>query len=202
MPAGPCRCTSRRRARGRRRTSRSPRRRPGARGRRSNAPAAEAARRESEARFRALAEASPLGVAVTTQGPGTFLYANRASKAAERARTACANGQREALEAALSGAPLEASLGCLVRGAVEALGPGTRAVFSLTGGDGVTAHQVSGGWSVPILGAAGTALGSLAIDPEPPRAPTPYDLELATMLTRTAAMIIAHRDLDIRRGLR
>jgi len=42
---------------------------------------AEAGLRQSEARFRALAETSPLAVAATSQDEGTFLYADRAFQA-------------------------------------------------------------------------------------------------------------------------
>ena len=48
-----------------------------------------------------------------------------------RDRQQCLHGQREALEAAVNGAPLEASLGILVRTAIEAIGEGARAGFYL-----------------------------------------------------------------------
>ena len=53
-------------------------------------------------------------------------------------------GQREALEAALDGAPLETSLGALVRTATDALGRGTRAAFYLSNGEGTSLHHVVG----------------------------------------------------------
>ncbi len=61
-----------------------------------------------------------------------------------RDREAWLRGQREALEAALNGAPLEASLGALVRTATEHLGPGTRAAFYLANADGTRLHHVVG----------------------------------------------------------
>ncbi|WP_277184605.1 chemotaxis protein CheB [Caballeronia sp. BR00000012568055] len=53
-------------------------------------------------------------------------------------------GQREALEAAINEAPLEQSLGMLVRIAQETLGPGTRAAVYLANGDGTTLHRIVG----------------------------------------------------------
>ncbi|HEU4870888.1 MAG TPA: hypothetical protein VFT08_08565 [Pyrinomonadaceae bacterium] len=46
------------------------------------------------------------------------------------------SGQREALEAAVNGAPLSTALSPLVRTAVEALGEGARAAFYLSSDDG------------------------------------------------------------------
>jgi signal transduction histidine kinase/DNA-binding response OmpR family regulator len=68
----------------------------------------------------------------------------RAAADALRDREAWLCGQREALEAALNGAPLEESLGALVRTATDGFGPGTHAAFYLAGGDGMSLHQVVG----------------------------------------------------------
>ena len=61
-----------------------------------------------------------------------------------RERQAWQTGQKEALQAALNGAPLEASLGVLVRTAVEQLGEGTRAAFYLANTDGTFLYHVVG----------------------------------------------------------
>ena len=53
-------------------------------------------------------------------------------------------GQREALEAAVNGAPLEESLGTLVRTAVEAIGGGARAGFYLANEEGTALRHVVG----------------------------------------------------------
>ena len=65
-------------------------------------------------------------------------------EAALRERTAWLRAQREALEAAVDGAPLDVSLGPLVRAATEALGDGTRAAFYLADAEGTTLHHVVG----------------------------------------------------------
>lgn len=53
-------------------------------------------------------------------------------------------GQGEALEAALNDAPLDSSLGVLVRTATDRLGPEVRAAFYLAGPEGVTLSHVVG----------------------------------------------------------
>jgi signal transduction histidine kinase/ActR/RegA family two-component response regulator len=53
-------------------------------------------------------------------------------------------GQREALESALNGAPLQVSLDALVRTATDGLGRDTRAAFYLGDGEGVSLHHVVG----------------------------------------------------------
>jgi PAS domain S-box-containing protein len=57
---------------------------------------------------------------------------------------ACYAGQKEALQAALSGAPLNVSLNVLVRTAIERFGDGTRAAFYLTNPDRTSLHHVVG----------------------------------------------------------
>jgi signal transduction histidine kinase len=52
--------------------------------------------------------------------------------------------QKESLQAALNGEPLEQSLGALVRGAIERLGPGTRAAFYRASPEGTTLHHIVG----------------------------------------------------------
>jgi GAF domain-containing protein len=95
--------------------------------------------------------------------------AERTWAAVERARVARTlhereawlRGQREALEAALNGAPLADSLGLLVRTAVDALGPGTRAAFYLADGDRASLHHVVG-----MDDAYAKAVDGFAIGPE------------------------------------
>ncbi|AMV20814.1 GAF domain-containing protein [Planctomyces sp. SH-PL14] len=58
--------------------------------------------------------------------------------------TALLRGQREALETAMNGQPLPASLGILVRTTVEQLGPETRAAFYLANEDGTALHHAVG----------------------------------------------------------
>jgi len=53
-------------------------------------------------------------------------------------------GQREALEAALNGAPLETSLGALVSAAIARLGPHVRAAFYLADPEHASLHHVVG----------------------------------------------------------
>lgn len=48
-----------------------------------------------------------------------------------------------------------------------------------------------GCWSFPILATGGTFIGSLAIYSEQPRSATQRELELASLLTQTASLIIA-----------
>lgn len=61
------------------------------------------------------------------------------SNAEVRDRQAWLAGQREALEAAVHGAPLQSSLGVLVRTAMEAVGQGARAAFFLANEEGAAA---------------------------------------------------------------
>lgn len=61
-----------------------------------------------------------------------------------RDRQVWLNGQREALEAAVNGAPLETSLGVLVRTAIEAVGGDARAGFYLTNDDVTSLYHVVG----------------------------------------------------------
>jgi PAS domain S-box-containing protein len=67
----------------------------------------------------------------------------RASQALQE-REAWLAGQREALETALDGAPLERSLGVLVRTTIELLGPETRAAFYAADAEGATLHHLVG----------------------------------------------------------
>jgi signal transduction histidine kinase/CheY-like chemotaxis protein len=53
-------------------------------------------------------------------------------------------GQSQALAVALNAAPLETSLGVLVRTAIEQLGPDTRAAFYLANTEGTSLHHVVG----------------------------------------------------------
>jgi PAS domain S-box-containing protein len=170
------------------------------------------------------------------------------AEAALRDREAWLRGQREALGAGLNGAPLEASLGVLVRTAADGLGRDTRAAFYLADGEGTSLHHVvgmppayaeavdgfkigpeslacglathtgrpvltrdvtkdprwepwrwlaqrfdyRGCWSFPIHTSAGKFVGTFAVYSRQPRQATERDLELASLLTHTASMIIAH----------
>ncbi len=66
------------------------------------------------------------------------------AEATLREREAWLSGQGEALEAALNGSPLEASLGVLVRTATGLLGPDVRAAFYLANPAGTALHHVVG----------------------------------------------------------
>jgi PAS domain S-box-containing protein len=61
-----------------------------------------------------------------------------------REREAWLGFQREALETALDGQPIEVSLATLVRAVVERLGMDIRAAFYITSPDGTTLHHVTG----------------------------------------------------------
>lgn len=61
-----------------------------------------------------------------------------------RERAAWQAGQKEALQAALNGAPLETSLGALVGAAIKQLGQSTRAAFHLADPEGASLHHVVG----------------------------------------------------------
>ncbi len=52
--------------------------------------------------------------------------------------------QKEALQSALNGQPLEHSLGLLVRGAIDRFGPQARAAFYRANADGTTLHHITG----------------------------------------------------------
>jgi two-component sensor histidine kinase len=70
--------------------------------------------------------------------------AQRASDAALRENDVWLAAQKEAFKAALNGAPLEASLGILVRTATERWGANTRCAFYLAGEDGTELHHIVG----------------------------------------------------------
>ena len=156
-------------------------------------------------------------------------------------------GQREALELAVNNAPMETSLGALVRTASEALGTDARAACYLADCEKTSLHHVvgmsaeyaeavngfrigpeslacglathtgdpvitadvledpqwvpwrwlaerfdyRGCWSFPIRTFGGNQVGTLAVYSRNPRAPTQRDLELASLLTNTASIIIS-----------
>jgi PAS domain S-box-containing protein len=78
---------------------------------------------------------------------GAHLGLTRARKRANQAlreREAWLAAQREALETALNDAPLETSLGVLVRTSVDQLGSGIRAAFYIADVEGATLHHVVG----------------------------------------------------------
>ncbi len=76
----------------------------------------------------------------------TFVDITVRARAEQTVRETAAwlRGQREALTAAVNGAPLETSLGGLVRSAIEALGPGTRAAFYLCDSKESSLYHVDG----------------------------------------------------------
>jgi GAF domain-containing protein len=51
-------------------------------------------------------------------------------------------------------------------------------------------HGLRACWSTPVLGSSGEVLATFALYHREPRAPNPRDLEIAELLTRTAAMLI------------
>ena len=179
----------------------------------------------------------------------TFVDISERARAEETVRENAAwlHGQREALAAAVNGAPLETSLGALVRTATETLGDGTRAAFYLADDSRTGLHHVvgmpadyaaavdgfkigpeslacglathsgepvitvdvqtdprwapwrgmaerfdyRGCWSFPIHSAAGVFVGTLAIYSRQPREATARELELASLLTNTASIILS-----------
>lgn len=136
-----------------------------------------------------------------------------ASDDASRERALWLRGQGEALTAAVNDAPLTTSLGALVRTATTALGEGARAAFYLASDDGTALHHIVGTseesaravgyrgcWSFPIHSAAGGHVGSLTIYGPQPRHATARELELASLLTNAASIIISrHREALTRR---
>jgi two-component system CheB/CheR fusion protein len=80
------------------------------------------------------------GVAVTF----TDITERKRIEEALRQREAWVRGQREALEAALDGEPLQTSLAALVRTAVTWLGEDSRAAFYLSNAAGTTLHHIVG----------------------------------------------------------
>ena len=133
--------------------------------------------------------------------------------------------QREALESAVKGAPLPNSLEPLVRTVVETLGEGARAAFYLANDDGTKLHQVigmgdeqvnelpigpeslacglatdtDGCWSFPINTAAGNFVGTLAMYLPQPQTPTSRELELASLITNIASIVISrHTESEVR----
>ena len=137
--------------------------------------------------------------------------------------------QREALEAAVNGAPLAESLEPLVRTAVETLGRGARAAFYIVNDDGKRLHHLVGMptdyaklvdgvetgpgsrwpaeqfdardcWSFPINTEAGKFVGTLVIYLSQPQSPTNRDLELASLITNSASIIISrHNESEVRK---
>jgi PAS domain S-box-containing protein len=166
-----------------------------------------------------------------------------------RERTAWARGQREALSAAVNGAPLVTSLGALVRTIVDTLGNGIRAAFYLANPEGTALYHVvgmpleyagevdgfrihpdslacglaaatgepvltadvmteprwkpwrrmaerfdyRGCWSFPFQSSAGRLLGTLALYSRQPQEPTARELELASLLSQTASLIVERK---------
>lgn len=173
-----------------------------------------------------------------------------------REREVWLRGQREALEAAVNGAPLQTSLGALVHAAIGGLGQETRAAFYLADREGTSLHHVvgmpdayaeavdgfpigpeslscglathtgqavitgdvikealwepwlwlaerfdfRGCWSFPIRTPAGKTIGTLAVYSRRPREATERDLELVSLLTHTASIIISqHMESEARK---
>jgi signal transduction histidine kinase/DNA-binding response OmpR family regulator len=166
------------------------------------------------------------------------------------------HGQREALEAAINEAPLEESLGALIRTATAAMGPGTRAAIYLANEEGTTLHHIvgmsaeyarvidgfrigpeslacglathtgepvltvdvredprwepwrwlaerfgyRGCWSFPVNTTAHKLVGSLAIYSPQPREAARRELQLASLLTNTASIILSrYKEAEVRK---
>jgi two-component sensor histidine kinase len=171
-------------------------------------------------------------------------------------REAWLAGQRDALEAALNDAPLETSLGLLVRTATDRLGHGVRGAFYLANIEARTLHHVvgmpagyaeavdgfpigpeslscglavhtgqpvltsdvaneplwkpwlwlaekfdfRGCWSFPIHTVRGRFVGTFAVYSRQPREATSWVLDLVSLITQAAAIIIArYTDTELRR---
>lgn len=191
------------------------------------------------------------GVAITF----TDITERRQAESELRRTEAFVAAQKEAFQAAVNNAPLQESLGILVRGAIAQLGDDVRTAFYLADGAGLQLHHVTGlpedhplrvegfkagsdslasglamhtgrpvitsdvtgeprwrewlalagdcdvraCWSFPIETTAGKIIGTFAIYHRQPRAATPRDLELATLLTRAAAVIVSrHHEAEKR----
>jgi two-component system CheB/CheR fusion protein len=80
------------------------------------------------------------GVAITF----TDITERKQAETELRRSEASLAGQKEAFQAAINGAPLEASLGILVRTAIEQMGDGVRCAFYLADADGAELHHVTG----------------------------------------------------------
>jgi len=78
------------------------------------------------------------------EGFVTDITERKRAEEALNERQAWLAGQREALEAALNGAPLEQSLGALVATATDRLGPGVRTAFYLADPERTALHHVVG----------------------------------------------------------
>ncbi|MBV9761201.1 MAG: PAS domain S-box protein [Acidobacteriaceae bacterium] len=181
----------------------------------------------------------------------TDFIERRRSQQALFERQSWLRGQREALESALNGAPLNESLEVLVRTVTEQLGQHTRAAIYVANAEGTKLHRVAGMneaygeavdgfkigseslacglathtgrpvitpdvtkeplwapwlwlaekfdyrgcWSFPIRSSAGKFVGTLAIYWRQPRDAARRELDLAELITQTAAIIIVrHTD--------
>jgi PAS domain S-box-containing protein len=81
---------------------------------------------------------TPAGVAITFND----ITERKQAETELRQSEASVAGQKEAFQAAVNGAPLEASLGILVRTAIEQIGDGVRCAFYLA--DGAELHHLTG----------------------------------------------------------
>ena len=114
-------------------------------------------------------------------------------------RDAGLRGRCEALEAALTGASLETSLGVLIRTAKEALGSNSQVAFYVANGEGGAMHLAAGdmesdppgAWGLPIYDPEGQRIGALQVSTGEPRAAAERELDLAALLAQTAAVLIA-----------
>jgi len=92
-------------------------------------------------------ELHPIRLPDGQAGVAAYFYDTTQLREAElalRRSEALLREQKEALQAAVNGAPLEASLDMLVHSAVEQLGGDTRAAFFLVGADGSALYHVTG----------------------------------------------------------
>jgi PAS domain S-box-containing protein len=175
------------------------------------------------------------------------LTGRKRAEASLKEREAWLAGQSEALEAVLSGADLETSLGVLVRTATGLLGPDVRAAFYLANPEGTALHHVvgmcpdyakavdgfpigpeslscglavhigqpvltsdvireplwrpwlwlaekfdfRGCWSIPIHTSARRYTGTFSIYWRQPREATARDLEIITLVSQAAGIIIS-----------
>ena len=124
----------------------------------------------------------------------------RASTSALRRNEAWLAAQNAAFRAAMDGEPLDASLGILIRAAIEQADNECRCAFYIADASNQAPRHVVGVpdaaptpdcWSFPIETSTARPVGTFAMYFAEPREPTSRDRELAGMLTQTAGIIIA-----------
>ncbi|NML47491.1 response regulator [Ramlibacter sp. G-1-2-2] len=129
------------------------------------------------------------------------------STSAERTRR-----QNEALQAVVRGAPMQESLAILARMVAEETQGEARTAFYMADAAGAQLHPVRGAgdmpeaeldpagdrgcWSFPIQTRERLAIGTFAMYFRTPREPAAADRELAELVTRTAAIVMASHRAD------